>query len=156
VTISGTISFRIEASTEENEREGHIRLRNAATKVGARCEITQAGTQTSVSAEGTSWTSTLDAAGGSGQVVVDGILGAFQQRVGQRLQRLRSGRHRMEGVLVNGDGRSGTWRFELGGLFEPGSLQVIAGDPAAVTANTVVFRLAGRPGERVAFTFRNR
>jgi hypothetical protein len=62
----------------------------------------------------------------------------------------------MEGVLVNGDGRSGTWRFELGGLFEPGSLQVIAGDAAIVTANTVVFRLAGRPGERVAFTFRSR
>jgi hypothetical protein len=157
-SASGTISFQIEASAEESERDGRIDLLDTAANVDAHCAITQAGTGTraSTAAEGTSWTSTLDAAGGSGQVVVDGILGAFQQRVGQRLQRLRSGPHRMEGVLVNGDGRSGTWRFELGGLFEPGSLQVIAGDAAIVTANTVVFRLAGRPGERVAFTFRSR
>ena len=52
-------------------------------------------------------------------------------------------------------GRAGTWRFDFSGqgTFRPGSLKVIAGTTALVTAEAVVFRLHGNPGERVAFTF---
>ena len=35
----------------------------------------------------------------------------------------------------------------------PGSLRVIAGTVAIITGNAVIFRLQGKPGERVVFTF---
>ena len=62
------------------------------------------------------------------------------------------GRHRVEGVLLAAAERPGTLRFELTGV-RPGSLRVLAGTALAVTAGAVVFRLDGRTGERVAFTF---
>lgn len=37
--------------------------------------------------------------------------------------------------------------------FKPGSLRVVAGTVALITGDTVVFRLQGKPGERVVFTF---
>jgi len=50
----------------------------------------------------------------------------------------------------------GTWRFELQDkqFLEPGSLSVLEGEPVLVLPDAIVFRLAGRPGEVVAFTFR--
>ncbi len=49
----------------------------------------------------------------------------------------------------------GTWRFALGAI--PGlradSLRVVAGDVLQAAADAVVFRLQGRPGERVVFSF---
>jgi hypothetical protein len=68
----------------------------------------------------------------------------------------RRGENRVEAMVVQGAGKSGTWRLELGGTtsFRPGSLRVVAGEVALVTADAVVFRLSGKPGERVMFTFR--
>ena len=67
----------------------------------------------------------------------------------------RAGVNRVEAVLVRGSGRSGTWRFDFSGAstFKPGSLRVVAGTVAVITGDTVVFRLQGKPGERVVFTF---
>jgi hypothetical protein len=59
---------------------------------------------------------------------------------------------RVEALLVTAAGRPGTWRFQLPSAVKPGSLRVVAGDVAAIAADTVTFRLAGRPGERIVFT----
>jgi hypothetical protein len=100
--------------------------------------------------------SQLDVSGGSGQIMVNGSSVAFA-RPGRHgaVATGRRGENRVEALLVEGKG-AGTWRFELGGTagLEAGSLRVIAGDVAAVTGDAIVFRLAGRPGERVVFTFR--
>jgi hypothetical protein len=68
----------------------------------------------------------------------------------------RPGENRLEGRVTRATGRAGTWRFELGAnlRLEPGSIRILAGEPAVVTGDAVVFRLRGRPGEQVAFTFR--
>jgi len=103
------------------------------------------------------WASELDLDGGSGQVVVNGEAAAFASRgrsagaaVGRR------GVNRIEAQVVEAAGRPGTWRFELGttGSLEAGSVRVIAGEVALVTESAIVFRLKGRPGERVVFAFR--
>lgn len=103
------------------------------------------------------WASELDLDGGSGQVVVNGETAAFASRgrsagaaVGRR------GVNRIEAQVVEAAGRPGTWRFELGttGSLEAGSVRVIAGEVALVTESAIVFRLKGRPGERVVFAFR--
>jgi hypothetical protein len=66
----------------------------------------------------------------------------------------RPGRNRAEAPLVDSGGQAGTWRFTLAaGAVAPGSLRVLAGEAAALGADTVAFRLRGRPGERVVFTF---
>ena len=51
--------------------------------------------------------------------------------------------------------RPGTWRFDLRATdaIQPGSLRVISGEAAELGATSVVFRLRGTPGERLAFTF---
>jgi hypothetical protein len=103
------------------------------------------------------WASELDLDGGSGQVVVNGEAAAFATRgrsAGAALG--RRGVNRIEAQVVEAAGRPGTWRFELGttGSLEAGSLRVIAGEVALVTENAIVFRLKGRPGERVVFSFR--
>ncbi len=68
---------------------------------------------------------------------------------------VRPGSNRVEAVLVNAAGRGGTWRFDLGGQgLKEGSLRVVAGEVVLTTPDTVVFRLSGRPGERVVFSFR--
>jgi uncharacterized repeat protein (TIGR01451 family) len=48
------------------------------------------------------------------------------------------------------------WRFDFAGDrgFEPGSIEPIEGDVLARGPLGIVFRLAGRPGERVRFTYR--
>jgi hypothetical protein len=103
------------------------------------------------------WNSQLDVADGSGQVVVNGSTAVFSgpgrstaMALGQR------GENRIEAQLVQGSGRPGTWRFELGSTasLEPGSLRVVAGNVAMISGDAVVFRLGGRPGERVVFTFK--
>ena len=60
----------------------------------------------------------------------------------------------VEATLVDARG-AGTWRFELGTI--PGlradRIKVIAGDVVQVGGEALVFRLRGRPGERVVFSF---
>ena len=101
-----------------------------------------------------SWTSDLGVAG-SAQVVLDGadVFFAGQGRSVLRSSRAR-GLHRVEGVVVEGGGRAGTWRFDLAGAnVRAGSLRVLAGDVMLVAADQVVFRVRGRSGERVVFAF---
>jgi hypothetical protein len=66
------------------------------------------------------------------------------------------GENRVEARVVQGAGKPGTWRFELGSTANlvPGSLRVLAGSVTEVSGDALVFRLSGRPGERVMFTFR--
>jgi hypothetical protein len=102
--------------------------------------------------------SDLDLPGGSGQIVVNGRNAAFARRGrSSSVAVTRRGENRVEAQLVAGTG-AGTWRFELGGAngIEAGSLRVVAGDVTLVTGEAVVFRLNGRAGERVVFTFRAR
>jgi len=92
-----------------------------------------------------------------GQMVVNGnaLVYAGAGRVVLATQG-RRGENRIEAQLVQGPDRAGTWRFELGptASFEPGTLRVIAGDVVQVTADSVLFRLSGKAGERVVFAFK--
>ena len=102
------------------------------------------------------FSSQLDVAGASGQVVVNGSTAVFAGTGRSAAMAVgRRGENRIEAQLVQG-GAAGLWRFELGSTasLEPGSLRVVAGNVALVTGDAVVFRLTGRPGERVVFTFR--
>ena len=107
------------------------------------------------SGEATSnWLSELAVSGGSGQVVVNGE--AVFPRSGRSPipVRLQRGENRVEATLV--EARSGgSWRFELGGGtgVRPDSIRVVAGDVMQSGADALVFRLQGRPGERVVFSF---
>ena len=100
------------------------------------------------------WVSQLDVPDASGQVVLNGRSATFVS-TGRLVSHGRAGprENRVEGLLVTAAGRPGTWRFELGGV-EPGSLRVIAGDVVSAAADAIVFRVKGRAGERVVFTFR--
>jgi uncharacterized repeat protein (TIGR02543 family) len=68
-----------------------------------------------------------------------------------------TGENRLEAQLVGG-GKAGTWRFDLSGIpgLERGSLRVLAGDATAIGPDAVVFRLAGREGERIEVAFTTR
>ena len=102
------------------------------------------------------FSSQLDVPGGSGQVVVNGSSATFAGAGRSTATAVgRRGENRIEAQLVQGAG-AGLWRFELGSTasLEPGSLRVVAGNVALITGDAVVFRLSGRPGERIVFTFR--
>jgi hypothetical protein len=64
---------------------------------------------------------------------------------------LARGPHRFEAVLTSGGRQPGVWRFRFQGVLRPGSLRVRAGEAASVFSDTIVFRLRGAPGERIAF-----
>ncbi len=106
------------------------------------------------------WVSELDIPGGRGQVVLNGSDATFPATGGRvpLAGRPRSGENRVEATLVQATGQPGLWRFELGAdqSVTPGSLRVIAGQVGLVTPDALVFRMKGRPGERVVFTFRFR
>ena len=60
----------------------------------------------------------------------------------------------MEASLAEASNKSGLWRFELLSSEAAGaSIRVVAGEVVALTSSSVTFRLRGRPGERVVFTF---
>ena len=101
------------------------------------------------------WVSELSVPDARGQVVVDGTQAVFPAGgVATFSLPVGPGRHRFEATLVDGAGRPGTWRFDLSTLgLRPGSLRVVAGEAAEAGSTTVVFRLRGKPGERVVFTF---
>jgi hypothetical protein len=101
------------------------------------------------------WTSYLEVPRGRGQVSVNGAMLATGPGVTRGSLPLRAGENRVEAWLTDGSG-AGVWRFELGDLVEPGTLTVGLGQVLVVTGDTVVFRLSGRAGERVAFTFQSR
>jgi hypothetical protein len=102
----------------------------------------------------TSGISRLSVEGGRGRVVLDG---AQMVLVAPETQVLggswRPGPHRIEATLVAGDGRPGTWTFDLSSLpILPGSLALQSGD-GVVEGSEARFRLLGRAGERVSLTF---
>jgi hypothetical protein len=105
------------------------------------------------------WTSSLDMLGGRGQTWLNGR-SALPTAAGPQgaMTEVQVGDNRLEGQLIEGGGRPGLWRFDFSGSagLEPGSLQVEQGEIAELTATAVVFRMSGRPGERVVFTFRAR
>jgi Divergent InlB B-repeat domain len=109
------------------------------------------------SGPGVAWVSLLEAPGAEGQLTFNGQQTAF---AGPGVTRVavatRPGENRVEGRLQSASGQPGTWRFELQSrdLVEPGSLRVLQGEPVLVLPDAIVFRVAGRPGEQVGFTFR--
>jgi hypothetical protein len=98
--------------------------------------------------------SDLEVASGAGRIVDDGghlALVRAGRSVWQR--RALAGENRIEAQLVEGDA-PGLWRFHLqNGRFRAGSVRILEGEPALLTADTIVFRLRGGKGERLAFTF---
>ncbi len=150
---NGTISFRVTANSESRSRNARIRLRNTNGTGDDRCEIVQAAGPALALVTSLVWIGTLDVSGGAGQVIVDGMTGAFQERTALQSLAAAAGAHRIEALLVTGEGRPGTWRFKMAGTFVAGTLRPIAGDVLALTADVIVFRLTGRPGERVGFAF---
>jgi hypothetical protein len=98
----------------------------------------------------------LDLPDGEGQLVINGrVASAVRSGPAAMAVERQRGTNRLEGVLVRGAGRPGTWRFDFSGegAVKPGSLRVIAGTVAVITGDAVVFRLQGKPGERVVFAF---
>jgi len=99
--------------------------------------------------------SELRVPGGSGQVVANEE--ATFPRAGLTPLAVRpvSGENRVEATLVEGSG-PGTWLFDLRSVpgLRPESLRVIAGEVAQVGDGIVTFRLRGRTGERLVFSFR--
>jgi hypothetical protein len=128
---------------------------------GSNCEPSPAALGRSPStppsgAEGKAlvWTSELAVAGGRGQVIANGGDALFPGPGRSELTLpARAGRNVVEAVLVEGGG-PGSWRFTLAsGAIRPGSLRVVAGEAVAAGPETLAFRLRGRPGERLVFTF---
>ena len=103
-------------------------------------------------AEAAGWSALLALDGGAGQITVNGSRVTYQAPGIVQLVD-PAGPARVEALVVTAAGRPGTWRFQLPAGAAPGSLHVVAGDVAVITADTVTFRLAGRPGERLVFTF---
>jgi hypothetical protein len=93
--------------------------------------------------------------GGRGQIVVDGgqVVPGLDEVTHD--WQLPAGLHHVEAVLLEAQGEPGLWCFDLmtPGL-AAGSLRVVAGAAARLGGGQLVFQMAGKPGERVGFTFR--
>jgi hypothetical protein len=103
------------------------------------------------------WTSALSSTGAKGQVWLNGA-SALIQPSGQQTVTLGSEQatNTIEGALLEGQGAGAVWTFQLRSGFKPGSLKPQSGNADQVLPDTIVFRLGGRKGERVAFTFESR
>jgi hypothetical protein len=103
---------------------------------------------------GVSFLSDLGVPGSAGQIVVNGRGAVFVGPGRSPLfAEVRPGVNRVEAVLVHGRGEVGSWRFELDGAVEPGSLHVVAGNGVRLEDRLVELRLEGHAGERLVFTF---
>jgi hypothetical protein len=102
---------------------------------------------------GLRWESTLQVPGGRGQVVIDGTVVRYQDAgMDQGTIAPAGGSRQVVAQLVTAKG-PGAWTFRLPGGGRAGSLRPLAGDAVQLTADSITFRLAGKPGERVVFTF---
>ena len=99
--------------------------------------------------------SDLRVVNGRGLVLLNGraALSAAKGMTGGVPMPVVRGDNLVEALVAEGKG-GGTWRFELSGEAVAGSLLVEAGDVVQVAGRAIVFRLAGKPGERVAFRFK--
>jgi hypothetical protein len=134
--------------------DGCGRSASASVRVKRKKDSCSAVSSSRPEAPALVWTSELDLPRARGQVIANGADVVFPGagRFDLALP-ARPGHNRLEAVLVEG-GQPGTWRFTLaGGTIQPGSLRVLAGEAVAVGPETVVFRLRGRPSERVVFAF---
>jgi hypothetical protein len=102
------------------------------------------------------WSSDLSVEGGRLQVIVNGAAPAFPER-GRAFgtASLVNGENRVEAVLVESAGKAGLWRVDLSPAESvvEGSLRVISGEAVLLGASSATFRLSGREGERIVFTF---
>ena len=99
------------------------------------------------------WTSELTVPGARGQLVVNGAEGAYVSGARAPVPlALKSGTSRVELVLVSASGRPGTWTLEFASRVRPGTLKAVAGELVGLTAQSISFRLRGRPGERAVFS----
>lgn len=156
VPSCATAGDRWEIRVDASDRCGNSA--NASIRVQRHCGTSEAGRaeQRTVRAEGTLlWTSELDLRGGRGQVVINGADAFFPGAGRSELTiRARQGPNSVEAIVVEGGGTPGLWRFVLdAGSIRPGSLRVIAGEIVAAAPDMVLFRLRGKPGERVVFGY---
>jgi hypothetical protein len=102
------------------------------------------------------WRSDLTVESGRLQVVVNGAAPVFPGR-GRTYasSSLVTGENRVEAVLVESAGKGGLWRidFEASDAIAVGSLRVVSGEAVLLGASSATFRLSGREGERIVFTF---
>jgi hypothetical protein len=145
----GKVDYQVSGLTV-GSRTGTISVAGSAEA----CTVTQSLLVRNESG-GVSWWSELSVPGATGQVVLNGAHALFQE-AGALAQSVeaRPGWQRLEAQLVSSKGRPGTWRFELRGSVEPGSLRVIAGQVLLLTDRAVTFRIGGQPGERFVIVFR--
>ncbi len=68
----------------------------------------------------------------------------------------RSGENVIEARLLSESSEGGRWSFDFRGTsrFVPGSLRVDSGDVLALSGESVVFRVTGKPGAPIRFRFR--
>ncbi len=102
------------------------------------------------------WTSQLDAAFGAAQLVVGGVAVYPAAGTDRGVVSVPCGEGHAEALLVRGTAREGTWRLELRGPIEPGSLRPLAGEVLSVTPDAAVFRTHGKAGERFVLAYRAR
>ena len=102
------------------------------------------------------WVNELNVAGGIGRVILNGertisVGPGYSKWVGLG----RRGENTLEAILVSGEGKPGTWRFEFESTegFETGQLRVKEGEVFLPAPHTVLVRFNGKPGERGVFTF---
>jgi len=146
----GSIRYRVLAN-DDRARKARIELRQAGG--GVRCEIEQAADSfrvTDLPAE-LSFVSDLQIEAGRGRVSLNGVLQAQGHGRAEGRAPARRAANLIEATLIEGRGR-GTWRLEIPGA-RPGSLRPVAGEVAQLGPDSVSFRLAGVPGERVAVAF---
>jgi hypothetical protein len=102
------------------------------------------------------WSSDLDAEGARLQVVVNGAAPAVPGRGrATGVASLVNGENRVEAVLVESAGKAGLWRIDFNApeSIVEGSLRVISGEAVLLGASSATFRLSGREGDRIVFTF---
>jgi hypothetical protein len=109
----------------------------------------------SVDASAPTLRSVLGVRGGRGDVALNGssVLAA-REGEGRVALHPQPGDNLVEARLLEG-AAGGTWQFDIvgGARLEKRALRVVAGELAALGPDSISFRLSGRPGERVAFTW---
>jgi PKD domain-containing protein len=100
--------------------------------------------------------SDLKLAGGLGQIVVNSQLAFFPGEGRADLVVPMQAMNYVEAVVVRGQGRPGTWRLRINDLVNASpapTIRAIAGDVLSASADTIVFRLTGQPGQRIVVAF---